>query len=105
MNDALIGFAILTVFTIFCFAICWYEKWQDRKEKPKYAAIFHSTLEKIQSVSGGVSYISTVYGVTPKGKRKVLAKTLEYRRIDAAQKEAELLEQILKKKYNLKDGN
>ena len=102
--------AVLIVFGIvYCFflAIEWYIK-KFGPESRRYIEIFSVTSEnqKINSPAGICTsvereYFVTVYGLTINGKRKALAKTLMYRTAEIAQKEGDLLEKVLKKRYHI----
>lgn len=107
MNDVLIGFTILIVFTIICFGICVFEKWHE-KDPRKYHRIFTVTTERRSynhpagiCVSIESEYFVTVYGVTWKGKRKRLYETLAYKDKKEAETEGELIKRMLMKKYKL----
>lgn len=107
-NEAIMGFAILTVFVIICIGICFFEKWCDRKDPRKYYSIFTVTTERRSynhpagiCVSIDSEYFVTVYGVTWKGKRKRLYETLAYKDKKEAEIEGELIKRMLMKKYKL----
>lgn len=108
----ILGF-LLRVIIIFgivygCFsAIEWcYKKFGS--ESRRYVEIFSVTSEnqKIDSPTGictsiEYEYFVTVYGLTRNGKRKVLAKTLMYRTAEIAEREGNLLEKVLRKRYHI----
>ena len=103
MNDVLIGFSVLAVFTIFCFVMC---LCSNKHNKKKYYKIFcvDSCKEIIDSPAGIVTdvrkvHYATVYGMTFKGKKKVLGRTLDYDNPDACMKEAELMMNVLEHQY------
>lgn len=104
MNEVL-EFILVVVFILICSAVCGYGVVWQRKN---YVKIFSVTSEnkKCDSPAGICisierEYYVTVYGITEKGKRKELAKTLLYHEQETAEKEGEMLKQVLMKRYNL----